>query len=156
MRPASFAAVALAALLITAHACDDENGLAERLEDAHERWRENGPPDYEMVLFRGCFCPEDGRGPVVVTVVDGRVESRVYVEGAGDVREDLEPYFPDVEGLFEIAAEAARDADRVEAEFHAELGHPVQLTIDWEEQMADEEVDYRVQRLTPLPDPPME
>lgn len=144
--------VALVALL-SAFACDEQSELAERLDDARDRWAENAPPDYEMVLFRGCFCGPDGRGPVLLTVVAGEVASRTYVEGGAEVRAELEPFFPDVEGLFDVAEEAVRRADRVEAEFDPELGHPVRLTIDWQENVADEEVDYRIERLTPLAGP---
>lgn len=149
MRALRIVALCAIAAASTALACDESSELADRVKEARTLWAREGPPDYEMVLFHGCFCPPEGRGPVVVTVVAGEVVSRVYVEGGADVGPDFEGLFPDVEGLFEVAAEAARRADRVEAEFDPELGFPTRLTIDWEERAADEEVDYRVERLTP-------
>lgn len=151
--PRRLAGIVALGLLAVAFACDEQSELAERLDDARDRWARNAPPDYEMVLFRGCFCGPEGRGPVLVTVAAGEVASRTYVEGGAEVRADLEPFFPDVEGLFDVAEEAVRRADRVEAEFDPELGHPVRLTIDWQENVADEEVDYRIERLTPLAGP---
>lgn len=156
MRAVRILALFAVAATATAMECDEQSELAERLDDARSRWADAGPPDYEMVLFHGCFCPPEGRGPALVTVVGGEVVSRTYVEGGGDVRPGLEGNFPSVEGLFEVAAEAVRRADRVEAEFDPELGHPVRLTIDWETQAADEETDFRVERLTPLEAPPTE
>lgn len=146
----ALAGVLAIGLLVPGYACDEESELAGRLDDARDRWARNAPPDYEMVLFRGCFCGPEGRGPVLLTVRGGSVASRSYVEGGGEVRAEMVDLFPDVEGLFDVAAEAARRADRVEAEFDPILGHPVRLTIDWQRSVADEEVDYRIERLTPL------
>lgn len=147
---ASLAGLVALGALLSGFACDEQSEFAQRLDEARDRWAQNAPPDYEMVLFRGCFCGPEGRGPVLLTVVAGEIESRTYVDGGDEVRADLEPFFPDVEGLFDVAEEAVRRADRVEAEFDPELGHPLRLTIDWQENVADEEVDYRIERLTPL------
>lgn len=151
MSRARLLALGAALLLVSPTACDDEHPLAGRLADARSRWADHGPPDYSMVLVRGCFCGPEALGPVTVAVVGGTVVSRTYTEDGRVVPEPFEDSFPDVEELFEVAADAVRRAYRVDAEFDPDLGFPVRLSIDYAENVADDEIEYRVQRLTPGP-----
>ena len=146
-----------ACLALAAVACDDPFGLggdeADDLADARARWRRAAPARYEFDLNLGCFCPGAG-APVRVTVHDCAVVAVVsldpttwppgYAPRAAD--------YPTVEGLFEWLERAIRrDAAEFEATYHPELGYPTTAAIDYEENVADDEVGWRITRLAPAP-----
>lgn len=118
-------------------------GGAERspdLDAARERWQEAGFDAYQMTLQRSCFCPEDYRGPFEVTVRNGAVESATFNGTAVDAERVLT-----VADLFDLLEDAYdQGAARVDVTFDDELGYPTSLYIDYNEQMADEEVGYTV------------
>jgi hypothetical protein len=80
--------------------------------------------------------------------VDGVVVSAVYVEDGSPA----EVGFPTVDGLFDVLEEAVRrDAHRVDVTWDPETGVPVDLYVDYDENVADEETGYRVTEIpTPL------
>jgi hypothetical protein len=118
------------------------------------RWRETRPARYTAEVERLCFCPPEARGPVAVhaeTMVPGGrefVTGRHYIGSAAAVRGELAHLFPGVEGLFGEAIRAiAMDAHRVEIRYHGTMGYPTSVHIDMHENIADDEVEYRVLRL---------
>lgn len=142
------AAIPLFLAVVAADSCDDENGPPADFAEARARWEARGPVDYDLVLEQLCFCGPEGRGPVRVEVRDGAVASRTYVETGEPVREELEPFFPDVDGLFAFLAEAfERGPHSIEVEYDPDLGFPTRSFVDFEENVADEERGYRVLEL---------
>ena len=121
--------------------------VSPELEQARQRWQAAGLSDYQMTLRRMCFCPSpDYTGPFEVTVRDGDV-SRVRLSGA---RVDAERGVS-VEALFALIDDAyERGAVEVALSFHPELGYPTSIGIDYDRQMADEEIGYRVSDLARL------
>lgn len=121
-------------------------GGPERVEQARGRWDAAAPAAYRFTLHRSCFCPPEFRGPFLVTVRDGHVAAVEYEGAPIDAERALT-----VDDLFTLLAEAyGRDAERVEATFDPDLGYPTSLFVDYEAQMADEEVGYTVTALRPL------
>jgi len=140
-------AVLALSLTVLGYDCDDATGphadLREELEAARARWNSQGYDDYTMELQRDCFCGPDHRGPVLVTVRSGAVVERVYKESGQPVPGDIAPIFPDVEGLFDFLEDALdQDPAEARAEFHAELGYPTSMWIDFATNIADEEQGY--------------
>ncbi len=121
--------------------------VSPELEQARQRWQAADLGEYQMTLQRMCFCPSpDYTGPFEVTVRDGDVSS-VRLGGA---RVDAERGVS-VEALFALIDEAyERGAVEVALSFHPELGYPTSIGIDYDRQMADEEIGYRVSDLAPL------
>lgn len=121
--------------------------VAPDLEAARQRWRDAAMDDYQMTLQRICFCPvPDYTGPFEVTVRDGDV-STVMLEGASvDAERGVS-----VDALFALIDDAyERGAVEVALEFDPELGYPTSVGIDYDFQMADEEIGYRVSDLRRL------
>jgi hypothetical protein len=82
---------------------------------------------------------------VRVRVQGSEVVERTYVDTGGAVAPQLEDAFPDVEGLFDVVRSALlAGAFEVRVEYHPELGAPVDLWIDYQENVADEELGIRV------------
>ncbi|NIR80601.1 MAG: hypothetical protein GWO00_20260, partial [Gemmatimonadetes bacterium] len=61
--------------------------MLQEIARNRERWSLVGPDSYTYGLERHCFCGALARGPVRVTVVDGEVTARVYVETGEPVPE---------------------------------------------------------------------
>lgn len=135
-------------LLVAAAGCGTtgpHGDLASEIEANREIWRQLGPASYQYGIQRICFCGPDAIGPVRVTVQDGTVVSRVYTDSGTPVPDDFEPLFPDVEGLYEVLLDALeRDAAQIDVTWDSVTGLPSEFFIDYNEQIADEEVGFRI------------
>lgn len=111
------------------------------LHEARALWASAGVDDYELVIDRSCFCAH--HGPVRVRVVGG---AKISVTLDSESGEPIPlPAYPDVEGLFDIVADAvAREAHRLRVAYHPSLGYPTQIDVDYEQRVADDEVGYDV------------
>jgi hypothetical protein len=109
------------------------------LARARQTWEASGVQDYELRLERYCYCGLVG--PVVVVVRDG---VRVQVVPEDTESEYFSPAdFPDVEGLFEVIDDALRRrAHRLTVVYHPTLGYPTDIDIDYQENVADEELRF--------------
>lgn len=115
------------------------------------RWEQTGPDTYRYAVRRDCFCGEAARGPVRVTVIGGSVPERVYVDSGEAVPAELTALFPTVDGLFDALVDAyERDAFRVDVEYDPGTGVPVSIFMDYQENVADEELGFAV---TEMPGP---
>jgi hypothetical protein len=130
----------------------DVRSLTE-LEQAEARWDRFGPESYVYAVRRICFCLVEETGPVRVRVDDEVAVEWTYVATGNPLPESARPRFPSVDGLFAILREAyAEDAHEVQVSYDPELGYPTDFSIDYEEQVADEELGMRVTE-EPLPIP---
>ena len=141
-----FAVLSISLALLASLACDEENGgPTTEFVEARARWEARGPTDYDLVLARVCFCPPEGIGPARIEVRGGEVVSRTYVGSGEPVRENLESFFPAVDGLFAVLADALeRGAHSIDVEYDPDLGFPTRSFVDFEENVADEEMGHRV------------
>jgi hypothetical protein len=122
----------------------DVRSLTE-LERAEARWDRFEPESYVYAVQRICFCLVEETGPVRVRVEDGVAVEWTYVVTGDPLPEAARPRFPTVDGLFDILREAyAEDAYDVHVSYDPDLGYPTEFSIDYEEQVADEELGMRV------------
>lgn len=120
-------------------------GVLEELERNDEIWASLEPSMYAYGVERLCFCGVEARGPVRVAVSGGQVVDRTYIESNAPVPSSFEDLFPSVEGLFDILRDAiARDAHVIEVTYDVETGVPIDFWIDYAENIADEELGFRV------------
>jgi hypothetical protein len=85
---------------------------------------------------------------VVVTVQGASVTERVYVGSDEPVAPALEDLYPSVDGLFEVLEEAMdRDAHRIEVTYDVGTGIPLDIWVDYAENVADEELGFAVRSL---------
>ncbi|HEX8693028.1 MAG TPA: DUF6174 domain-containing protein [Longimicrobium sp.] len=143
-------AALLAAALPLAAACDNPfaSDAREELSDARLRWERAGIDDYQYRVTRHCFC--GFTGPMLVTVVDGAVVSRVFTESGQPVPANVHARIGTVDDLFELL-EAALDEDPAEfdASYDGQLGYPVSASIDYSVNVADEEDGFGVSEFIP-------
>jgi hypothetical protein len=121
------------------------------LEANRKRWASLALTSYEYVLARSCFCPPAFLGPVLVRVEDSVVTERSFVEVIEPDPGAPGESFPSVAGLFDIIADAyERDAHVVEVTYDPETGVPLDIYVDYEQNVADEELGLTVESL-PVP-----
>lgn len=137
------------ALAVTLAACADlgpgDDDLRREIAANRAIWEALRPPIYVYEVERLCFCGETGRGPVRVRVASGQVQDRVYTSDGAPVSTELEPYFPGVEGLFDVLEDAVgQGAHQIQVTWDPETGIPLDFWIDYEANVADEEQGYRV------------
>jgi len=117
-------------------------------------WERTGPSSYAYAVELLCFCAF--RGPARVTVRDGALVSIEVLEpedGAPSLSQaELAELFPTVDGLFDLLEEAVdRDAYAIDVTYDPASGVPLELYVDYDENVADEEMGMRVtEPVTPL------
>ncbi len=122
-------------------------GEQARLDRARAQWRGQAIVDYAYVFSRACFCAEEYREPVTITVRGGAIVSVVSV--AGGVSREASGY-PTVEGLFDLVQDAIdEDADAIRTEYDPARGYLTSAYLDISESVADEEIWVEARSLTP-------
>lgn len=127
----------------------EADSLMAELLRAQSRWERNGTPNYRYQARWTCFCPPEYVALVDVSVIEGQVNQVSFADPAfvGEVP-DPERFGP-VSDLFEFVQDAiAKDAARIDAVYHPELGYPVDVFVDFDELLADEELGFIVQSLS--------
>jgi hypothetical protein len=119
-----------------------------RLDQARAQWRAQAIVDYTYVFGRGCFCVEEYREPVTITVRGRTIESVVSV--ASGLPRDAAQY-PTIEGLFDQVQNAIdQDAATIRTEYDPARGYLASGYFDISERVADEEMSVEARALTPL------
>jgi hypothetical protein len=148
------AAVAVAgSILLCGLGCTSTSpDLADALQRAEDRWAASGPSHYQMRVTIQCYCPLLA-APVVAEVQDAAVTALVFADSLS-VPADTLPYgrFITVERLFALVREAiSQNAARLQANYATGTGYPTSVSVDYDRTVADDELDVRVDVLTPLP-----
>lgn len=123
----------------------------DELERQRARWSAAGLTDYVYAYQKYCECRPEAPPETVVTVRDGRI-ARVHHEHAGSAREvpardgSLDLYWT-IEDLFGLVATAREAEARVRVRYDAELGHPLELYVDYDPVLVGDELDLRITRL---------
>jgi len=131
---------------------DAENILAG-LRHARAQWRAQGPPSYNYLFERKCFCVEDVQGPFAIVVREGKVSEARFTDNADlegrDISDDLLEDLPTMEGLFDlIETEATRKIApaALDIKYDKKYGYPAQVHVDHIAEVRDDDITYRVLR----------
>lgn len=123
IRPLLFAvALAGCAAPLTQADADAQNPSAER-----RRWAQQQMDDYRFVFSRECSCL--GRGPMVVTVRDGRVVEARDPQTGQPLPADPAVGVMTIDELFDRIAEARENGEYTDVEYHPTLGYPTVAEI---------------------------
>ncbi len=110
------------------------------LRQAQIRWNSARVQDYTVVVQHLCFCGYVR--PVRVTVRSGVLVSSVDAESG----EPVPSYATvrDIAGLFTLIREAIDEgADRLDVTYHAQLGYPTLINIDYVTNAIDDELTVK-------------
>ena len=138
------AVLAVAALLA---GCGGESlSPLMELTSARARWDAARPASYTLTLHYMCGeCLSDMGRPVIVTVTNGVIESRVFEDDGTTVDPDLAPAWKDVDGLFdEVTRGFQQKYRRLTVRYHPTWGYPESIFYDVSERLVDDEGGYSV------------
>ncbi|BAY22191.1 hypothetical protein NIES2100_19540 [Calothrix sp. NIES-2100] len=123
-----------------------------RLEFNRRLWEKQNIVNYRYTFSNGCFCIPDARGPVVIEVRNGKTKSITSVETGQPVNNP--EYFQNyntVPKLFNVIQDAiARQAFSLDVNYSARYGYPTQINIDYNAQIADEELYLTIENFQVL------
>lgn len=151
MRFLSSSAALVFVACITSAACRvlEPDGERGALQAARRRWEAQGFTSYEFRLTQLCFCHPAVVRPYIIRVHDGAVINvRDAETGAAPPAFYRARTVPELFGVIDDALD--RDADSLDVEYHAQFGYPTLITIDYETQVADDELGLRAEALVPL------
>ena len=141
----------LAACSAVAGAAGDQS----EIEQNKEKWQDHGISHYRYNLHISCFCIFVENMPLVIEVQDGEVVSMEFHNGAEidpALRQDLFDKYATIDGLFaELEAGLNGGADNVVVTYDPTYGFPTEVTIDFEEQAADDELYLTLSNFEELP-----
>jgi hypothetical protein len=104
-------------------------GPQASLVAARNRWVQNAPTSYSMVISVSCECLPGTGDPARITVRNGVVESRRYVATGADVPPERASGYRTVPELFEMIDEAERQGVKPIDVQYAPLGYPTRIAL---------------------------
>ena len=117
-------------------------------------WQSRSLASYDFTLTRQCFCPEEWRGPVNISVRNGTVTSVTYTTSGQAAEADRFGDVDTIDELFDVIRDAYegnntfdQKAEMVNVTYHPELGYPQTIYIDVSTMIMDEEQGYTVENL---------
>ncbi|KAF7786145.1 hypothetical protein PRUB_a0619 [Pseudoalteromonas rubra] len=100
----------------------------ERVERQSMQWKGFELTEYSFIATDACMFVDYSK----VQVVEGKPQ---LLEGKQKVT---------IEGRFDLAKEAILNADALRIEYHPLYGFPVNIEVDWDDQVVDDECSYSI------------
>jgi hypothetical protein len=113
-------------------------------------WNRQNISNYRYTLTRSCFCTTEARGPVIIEVRNGRRSSVTSVASGQPVNPELFQKYDTIPRLFNVIKDAIKKkASSLTVQYNSTsiLGYPTQINIDYDSQMADEELYLTIENL---------
>lgn len=127
------------------------SSTSQQLQRNKQLWARQKISNYRYTLRRSCFCLREATEPVRITVRNGKVTSMVAARNGKPVNREYFSNYDSIAKLFEIVEDAiTKKAHRVSVTYHPTLGYPTQISIDYDQMMADEELYITIENLQPL------
>ncbi|MBE9205146.1 hypothetical protein IQ244_01060 [Nostoc sp. LEGE 06077] len=122
-----------------------------QLKVNRQLWNQQRLANYRFTFSRSCFCLPKATQPVVITVRNGQVASITAVNNNEPVDAELFQQYNTIPKLFGIIDDAiTRKASSLTVKYDPQLGYPTQINIDYNQQVADEELFLTISNLEPL------
>jgi hypothetical protein len=120
----------------------DDLGEKQRdLDRNRRRWESLGIVSYDYTLRRSCFCATEAIGPVRISVRNGVVTARVYVDTGQPVASVFWDIFPAIDGVFDIVQKAIdREAADLRTSYDSGMYFPNEIVIDYVRNAVDDEL----------------
>lgn len=127
------------------------SNTSQQLQRNKQLWSKQKISKYRYSLRRSCFCLPEVTQPVEIAVRNGKVTSLIGVNSRKPVNREYFTKYDSIAKLFEVIQDAiAKKAHRISVTYHPTLGYPTQIDIDYNKQMADEELSLTLENLQPL------
>jgi hypothetical protein len=110
-----------------------------------ETWSVQGPSSYSFTWQRYCECSTEVTQPIRITVENDVITSAVYVETQQPVSADVRAELRTIDGVFGMIHDAIdQNAYLVNVQYSSESGHPLSVSVDYDERLADEELSLYI------------
>ncbi|MCF4967191.1 DUF6174 domain-containing protein [Nostoc sp. CMAA1605] len=122
---------------------------ARRLRFNRTLWNSRNVVNYRYTFSNGCFCIPDARGPVVIEVRNGRTVSVTSVATGQPVSNpEFFQNYNTIPKLFNVIGDAIqRQAASLDISYNPQYGYPTQINVDYNAQIADEEIYLTIENL---------
>lgn len=126
-------------------AAQPPQGEPESVEEARVLWRQQTSSRYQFSFRQECFCTEEQRQTVRVTVDSGEVTDLEAENGDGPVPDELAGRVKTVSQWFAfIDGREESESARLEVIYNPQLGYPERIFLDRHVRMADDEVTWHL------------
>ena len=129
-------------------------GSQSEIEQNREKWQDQGISHYRYQLHVSCFCAFNEDMPLIIEVQDSKVVSMEFQSGK-EIDPSLHGLFDKyatIDGIFaEVEAGLNGAADNVVVKYDPTYGFPTEVTIDVEQQAADDELYLTISNFEKLP-----
>ena len=129
-------------------------GNQSEIEQNREKWQDANISHYRYHLNISCFCVFVENMPLIIEVQDGQVVSMEYQNGNEIDPSLLELFnkYATIDHVFaEVEAGLNGAADNVVVKYDPTYGFPTEVTIDVEQQAADDELYLTLANFEELP-----
>ncbi len=117
------------------------NSNVRQLKFNRRLWNQKNVYNYRYTISNSCFCIPDARGPVVIEVRNGQTVSVTSVATGQPVDPQFFQTYNTIPKLFDVIEDAIkRRAYSLNVRYNARFGYPTQIDIDYNSQIADEEI----------------
>lgn len=107
-------------------------------------WKRQNIKDYSFVVQRSCFCPHEEKKQI--TVSDGIITEAKYIPS----NTILDLNRKKINGYFDIIQDALdKNVHKLTVTYDEIYGYPSDISIDYHEQIADEEIYYTLTHFIP-------
>ena len=137
---------------------EDRDSLEEsNYQLNYKKWQHKKVADYTIVINRQCYCPASYfpakvvvRNDTVSQVFDADTNNPVPEDSLGSVELRYADIYPTIDQLFNLVNEAInREVNRLHVRYNNEYGYPKDVYIDYDANIADEEIGYTVSAYRP-------
>lgn len=127
------------------------SNAAQQLQRNKQLWAKQKISNYRYTLRRSCFCLPKSSEPLKIEVRNGKATSIVVASDGKPVNREYFNNHDSVAKLFQVVEDAiAKKAHRLSVTYHPTLGYPTKIDIDYNKQMADEEIFLTIDNLQSL------
>ena len=124
----------------------DSNDTLDDLNANRAKWENGNIDNYQFEYQVSCFCTEETILPRLVLVEDGQVTSQTIVEGNIALPLD-DATTESIDSLFQLIALEESRAESLSVKYDPELGYPTEISVDINEQIADDEYTLTISNL---------
>jgi len=143
----------LAAVVIIFVSIMSPLGKALILNFNRSQWEGQNITHYRFKLDIICLCPFQDSIPMTIEVRGGQIVSVKDINGMDLDKHDLKVFerAGTIERLFDIAKGSISKAFSASVSYNAEMGFPDSIESDWDENVYDDEITYKVSEFEVLP-----
>ena len=128
---------------------DNTSTAYKILIENKKRWKDAQTKNYSFVVKKSCFCPYEEN--IQISVDNEKVIESKYIPS--NISINIDKKQKTIDGYFNIIEEAINEnVYALSVNYDALYGYPKVISINYDEQMVDEEISYSLTHFTPTID----